>query len=153
MSLGLLMERNALEENELHHADALVEAELTGHPSHGLQQLLRIRRGGLMVAALAGSARAPDIHGMLDAEFACNKGDVVIATDLGSAPELIRRLSGHLDLVRAAPPIQAGAAVGSLCGSAARRRAANGVEIEPRLWSERNGLAQSNSSVAGGYAS
>ena len=48
----MLMERNALEENEFHHADVLVEAEL-----------------GLMVAALASSALAPDIRNMLDAEF------------------------------------------------------------------------------------
>jgi len=106
-----------------------------------------------MDAALAASALAPDTRGMLDAEFACNKGDVIIAIDLGSAPELVRRLSGYLDLVRAAPPMQAGAPVGSLCDSAARLRAASGYEIEPRLWSERNGPAQSNSSVARGYAS
>jgi L-2-hydroxycarboxylate dehydrogenase (NAD+) len=103
-----------------------------------------------MVAALADSALAPDIRGVLDAEFICNRGDVIIAIDLGSAPELVRRLSGYLDLIRAAPPLQAGAPVGS--ASAARLRAANGFEIEPRLWSELNGPAQSNSSVAGAYA-
>jgi LDH2 family malate/lactate/ureidoglycolate dehydrogenase len=51
--------------------------------------------------------------------------------------------------------MQAGAAVSSPGDSAARRRAEafeNGFEIEPRLWSELNGLAQSNSSVARGYA-
>ena len=108
-----------------------------------------------MVAALAGPALAPDIRGMLDAEFACNKGDVIIAIDLGSAPELVRRLSGYLDLVRAAPPMQAGAPVGSPGDGAARRCAEafeNGFEIEPRLWSELSGRAQSNSSVARGYA-
>jgi L-2-hydroxycarboxylate dehydrogenase (NAD+) len=129
------MERDALEENEFHHADALVEAEL-----------------GLTVATLAGSALVPDIRGMLDAEFVCNKGDVIIAIDLGSASELVRRLSGYLDLVRAAPPMQAGAPVGSPGDSAARLRAASGFEIEPRLWRELNGFAQSNLSVARGYA-
>jgi LDH2 family malate/lactate/ureidoglycolate dehydrogenase len=150
--VGLLMERNALEENEFHHADVLVEAELTGHPSHGLQRLHRIQRG-LMVAGLAGSALAPDIRAMLDAEFVC-KGDVILAMDLGSAPESVPRLSGCLDLVRAAPPLKAGAPVSSPGGSAAHRRAEafeNGFEIEPHLWSEL-GRAQSNSSVARGYA-
>lgn len=132
--VGSLMERDALDENEFHHADALVEAEL-----------------GLMVATLAGSALAPDVRGMLDAEFVCNKGDAIVAIDPGSALELVRRLSGYLDLVRAAPPMQAGAPVDSPGDSAARLRAAN-FEIEPRLWRELNGLARSNSSVARGYA-
>jgi LDH2 family malate/lactate/ureidoglycolate dehydrogenase len=120
----------ALVESELHRADVLVEAEL-----------------GVNVAALA-----PDIRSTLDAEFACNKGGVIIAIDAGSASELVRRLSGNPDLVRAAPPMQAGAPVGSPGDSAARLLAANGFEIEPRLWSELSGLAQSNSSVARGYA-
>ena len=151
MGLGWLTERNALEENEFHHGDARVEAEPTGRPSHAVQRLHRTQ-GGLTVAALADLAFAPDIRGMLDAEFACNKGDVIIAIDPGSAPELGRSLSDYLDLVRAAPPMQAGAPVGSLCDSAARLRAASGFEIEPRLWSELSGLAQSSSSVARGFA-
>jgi LDH2 family malate/lactate/ureidoglycolate dehydrogenase len=104
-----------------------------------------------MVAALADSALVPDIRGMLDAELVC-KGDVILAIDLGSAPESLPRLSGYPDLVRAAPPLRAGASVSSPGDSAIRLRAANGFEIEPRLWSELNGRAQSNSSVAGGYA-
>jgi LDH2 family malate/lactate/ureidoglycolate dehydrogenase len=139
-----------LEENESHQADVLFEAELTGQPSHGLQQLHRVQRG-LMAAALADSALAPDIRGMLDAEFVC-KGDVILAIDLGSASELARRTSDYLDRVRAAPPMQAGAPVGSPGDSAARLRAANGFEIELSLWSELNGPAQSNSCVAGGNA-
>ena len=141
------MERDALEENEFRQADVLFETELTGHPSHGLQQL---HQRGLMVAALADSALAPDIRGMLDTESV--KGGVILAVNLGCAPELIRRLSGYLDRVRAAPPMQAGAPVGSPGDSAPRLRAANGFEIEPRLRSELNGPVQSNSSVAGGYA-
>ena len=121
---GLLMERDALEENEFHHADVLVEAEL-----------------GLMVA-LRSSTLAPDIRGTL-----------IIAIDPGSASESIRRFSGYLDLARAAPPMQAGAPVSSTGDGAARLLAARDFEIEPRLWSELNGLAQSNSSVARGYAS
>jgi L-2-hydroxycarboxylate dehydrogenase (NAD+) len=134
--VGMLMERNAVEETEFHHADALVEAEL-----------------GLMVAALASSALAPDIRDMLNAEFV-GKGDVILAIDLGSAPESVTRLSGYLDLVHAAPPMKAGAPVSSLGDSAARLRGEafkNGFEIEPRLWSEL-GRAHSNSSVAGGHS-
>jgi LDH2 family malate/lactate/ureidoglycolate dehydrogenase len=107
---------------------------------------------GLMVA-LGSSALAPDIRGTLDAEFACNNDDVIIAIDPRSASESIRRFSGYLDLVRAAPLMQAGAPVGSRGDSAARLRAAKGFEIEPRLWRELNGLAQSSWSVTRGYAS
>ena len=71
--LGFLMERHALEENEFHRAQLLVEGELTGHPSHRLQRMHGIQRG-VMGAAIAGSALAPD-NGMPDAEFACNKGN------------------------------------------------------------------------------
>jgi LDH2 family malate/lactate/ureidoglycolate dehydrogenase len=105
-------------------------------------------------AALAGSALAPDIRGMLNVEFVC-KADVIPAIDLGSAPESVPRLSGYLDLVRAAPPLKTGAPVSSPGDSAAWCRAEafeNGFETEPRLWSEFNGLAQSNSSFARGYA-
>jgi hypothetical protein len=132
--VGLLMERDALEENEFHRADVLVEVEL-----------------GLMVA-LGSSARALDIRGTFDAEFACNNDDVIIAIDPGSASESIRRFSGYLDLVRTAPPMQAGAPVGSSGDSPPRLLAANGFDIGPRLWSELNGLAQCNSFVARGYA-
>jgi len=121
-----------LEEHECHYADALIEAEL-----------------GLKVATLASSA--PDVRSMLAAEFVC-QGVVIVAIDPGSASELVRRLSGNLDLVRAAPPMRAGSPVGSPGDSAARLRAAKGFENKPRLWSERNGLARSNSSVARGYA-
>jgi LDH2 family malate/lactate/ureidoglycolate dehydrogenase len=127
-SVGLLMERDALEEDEFHQTDVLFEAEL-----------------GLMVAALADSALARDIRGMLD---------VIVAIDPGSDPESVPRLSGYPDLVRAAPPLKAGAPVSRPGDSAARRRTEafeNGFEIEPRLRSER-GRAQSNSSVARGYA-
>jgi LDH2 family malate/lactate/ureidoglycolate dehydrogenase len=163
--VGLLMERNAWEENEFHQADVLFETELTGHPSHGLQQLHRVQRGLIEsrtrsdgrwrsdAAALAGLAFAPDIRGMLDTEFVC-KGDVILAIDQGSAPESVPSFSDYLNLVSAAPPLKAGAPVSSPGDSAAPRRGEafeNGFEIEPRLWSER-GRAQSHSSVAGGYS-
>src|SRR5688572_22038742 len=78
-------------ESELHRADVRVEVEL-----------------GLIVAALA-----PDTRSVLDTEFVCNQGDVIIAIDPGFASELVRRLSGYPDLVRAAPPMRAGVPVGS----------------------------------------
>jgi LDH2 family malate/lactate/ureidoglycolate dehydrogenase len=130
------MERDALEENELHQADVLFDAELTGHPSHGLQQRGLIEFGTRSVGRWRSDATS--------------RGAVILAIDLGSAPESVPRLFACLDLVRAAPPLKAGAPVSSPGDSAARRRAEafeSGLEIEPRLWSEL-GHAQSNSSVA-----
>ena len=151
--MGILMERDASEKNEFRQADVLFEAELTRHPSHSLQRLHRIPRG-FMDAGLTGSALAPEICAMLDAQFAC-KSDVILAMDLGSAPESVPRLFGCLDLVHAAPPpLKAGAPVSSPGDNAAHRGAdafENGFEIEPHLWSE-PGRAQSSSSVARGYA-
>jgi len=118
----------ALVESKICRADVRVEAEL-----------------GLIVAALG-----PDIRNTLDAEFACNKGDVIIAIDPDSTSELIRRRSGYPALVRAALPMQAGARVGSPGDSAARLSRGERLDTEPRLWSELSGLAQSNSSVATG---
>jgi hypothetical protein len=116
---------------EFRHADALVEIEL-----------------GLTVAARACSALAPDIRGMLDAEFVCT-GDVILTTDPGSAPASVPRLAGHL--VRAAPPMQAARL--SVAPAIARPAFAPRTALRLSLASsELNGLAQSNSSVAGGYA-
>jgi LDH2 family malate/lactate/ureidoglycolate dehydrogenase len=143
--VGLLMERDALEEIEFHQADVLFDAELTGQPSHGLQQLHRVQRG-------LTESRTRSV-GRWRSDATC-KGDVILAMDLGTAPESVPRLSGYLDLVSDAPPLKAGAPVSSPGDSAAHRRAEafeNGFEIEPRLWSEL-GRAQSNSSVARGYA-
>jgi LDH2 family malate/lactate/ureidoglycolate dehydrogenase len=108
----------------------------------------------LMVAALAGSALAPDIHGTLDADFACNKGDVLIAIDIRWAPDLLERLSAYLDLVRASPPEDPDRPVAVPGDGATRRREEalhNGFDIDPALWAELNSLSLSKSSLAKGY--
>ena len=58
----------------------------------------------LLVAALAGSALAPDVRGTLDSQSPCNKGDVFILIEPSLAPGLPARLSAYLDAVRASPP-------------------------------------------------
>jgi len=105
----------------------------------------------LLVAALAGSALAPDVRGTLDAEHVCNKGDVLIAIDGRADPNLLARLSAYLGAVRASPPADPASPVAIPGDGAARRRAAalrDGFQIEPRLWAELH--AHSYSSVVEG---
>ncbi|MDQ0323018.1 LDH2 family malate/lactate/ureidoglycolate dehydrogenase [Pararhizobium capsulatum DSM 1112] len=109
----------------------------------------------LMVAALAGSALSPDVRGTLDAAAICNKGDVFIAIDIGSQPDLLLRLSSFLDLVRASIPADPTVPV-TVPGdrSAARRRDVllNGFEIAPRLWQELIDLSYSSDALSKGHA-
>ncbi|MBY3254079.1 Ldh family oxidoreductase (plasmid) [Rhizobium laguerreae] len=99
----------------------------------------------LLVAALAGSALAPDARGTLDSQSPCNKGDVFILIEPSLAPGLQERLSTYLDAVRASPPASAGEPV-LVPGDRARgRRAAasrNGLEIDQRLWEDLNALSR-----------
>jgi hypothetical protein len=146
--MGILRERDDSEASGFRLVDVRFGAELTRHPSHSLQRLHRIQRG-FIDAGPAGSALAPEIRAVLDAEFVC-EGDVILAMDRGSAPESVPRFFGCLDLVHAAPPLKAG----SPGDNSAHRRAEafeNGFEIEPHRWSE-PGRAPSSSSVARGYA-
>lgn len=108
----------------------------------------------LLVAALAGSALAPDIRGTLDADFVCNKGDVLIAIDSRSASDLLDRLAAYLDLVRGSPSADPGQPVSVPGDGAVRRREralGEGFEIDPRLWAELNALSLSSSSLVKGH--
>jgi L-2-hydroxycarboxylate dehydrogenase (NAD+) len=100
----------------------------------------------LLVAALAGSALAPDVRGTLDADSICNKGDVIIAIDPGGGSPLLQTLADYLELVRISPPANLGKPV-SIPGDGAhdRREASmrHGFEITGQLWSELNALSLS----------
>lgn len=109
----------------------------------------------LLVAALAGSALAPDVRGTLDADMVCNKGDVFIAIDIGMQPDLMVRLAAYLDLVRASPPSKAKTPVAVPGDGAATRRSEaliHGFEIAPLLWQELNALSHTTKSHSKGYA-
>lgn len=109
----------------------------------------------LLVAALAGSALAPDVRGTLDADTVCNKGDVFIAIDIGIQPELMHRLAAYLDLVRASPPSDESISVAIPGDGAADRRAQgliHGFEIAPKLWQDLNALSQFTRSLSKGHA-
>jgi LDH2 family malate/lactate/ureidoglycolate dehydrogenase len=108
----------------------------------------------LMVASIARSAIAPDVRGTLDADAICNKGDVLIAIDVGEQPELLACFSAYLDSVRSSRPSDSGMRVtvpGD--GASARREGAlsDGIEISARLWDELNALSHSSKSLVKGH--
>jgi LDH2 family malate/lactate/ureidoglycolate dehydrogenase len=108
----------------------------------------------LMVAALAGSALAPNVRGTLDAEAVCNKGDILIAIDMAAAPDLSERLADYLDLVRSSPAIDPGRPV-AVPGDGARRRreqaALEGFDVDERLWTELDAMTTASPAFQQGY--
>ncbi len=106
----------------------------------------------LMVASIALSSLASSIRGTLDADAVCNKGDVLIAIDVGEQPELLGCFSAYLDGVRSSSPADPALPVtvpGD--GASARRERAlsNGIEIPPRLRDELSALSLSSTLVKG----
>lgn len=97
----------------------------------------------LLVASLAGSALAPDVHGTLDAEHLANKGDVFIVIDPPAQPHLSTTIAAYLDALRSTPPQQADRPVSVPGDGAYRRRTAalqNGLEIDADLWATLTGI-------------
>lgn len=97
----------------------------------------------LLVAALAGSNLAPDVHGTLDDIHPANKGDLLILIDpsagAGSTPELAAYLD-RLRLSRPLDPAQPVAIPGD--GARARRAAAakTGIELPRPLFDQLTAL-------------
>lgn len=108
----------------------------------------------LLVASIAGSALAPDVRGTLDADSVCNKGDVLIAIDVGNQPELLASFSSYLDRIRNSEPADPTHPVTVPGDGASQRRQRalhDGIDIAPRLWTELNALSYSNQSLVKGH--
>lgn len=91
----------------------------------------------LLVASIAGSAFAPDVHGTLDAEHFANKGDVFIVMDPPTQPHLSQALSAYLADIRLSPPQRPDRPIRVPGDGAYRRRAQalhDGLEIDADLW-------------------
>jgi hypothetical protein len=101
----------------------------------------------VLVATLTASALGRDVHGTLDADDACNKGDVFLVADPAALPGGFRTdaVSSYLDAVLATP-VQEGAAAVRVPGDRARaeraRRQQSGAEIPDRVWHEALELAR-----------
>lgn len=90
----------------------------------------------LLVAALAGSDLAPNVHGTLDDIHAANKGDLLILIDAAAGDGNVCSLATYLDHLRSSHPSDPKSPV-SVPGDGARKRRASmeslGIEIPPLL--------------------
>lgn len=100
----------------------------------------------LLVASLSGSALGNDVHGTLDAEHLCNKGDVFIVID---GPRTAG-LAAYLDLIRAAEPAEGFDAVivpGERGRAARSTRLRDGIPIADTVWARLQELAQGTTTL------
>lgn len=90
----------------------------------------------LLVAALAGSDLAPDVHGTLDDIHAANKGDLLILIDAAAGDGSVRSLASYLDRLRGSRPSDPASPVAVPGDGARQRRAAterSGIELPQPL--------------------
>jgi LDH2 family malate/lactate/ureidoglycolate dehydrogenase len=104
-------------------------APFGGAKGYGLGLALEV-----LVAALTGSALGRHVHGTLDEESVCNKGDVFIL--LSGSNSAVPAISSYLAEIRAVAPLHASAPVQAPGdGSRARRERAyrDGIALPERL--------------------
>lgn len=90
----------------------------------------------LLVAALAGSELAPDVHGTLDDIHAANKGDLLIIIDAAAGDGSVRSIASYLDRLRGSRPSDPASPVAVPGDGARQRRAAterSGIELPQPL--------------------
>jgi len=105
----------------------------------------------LLVASLAGSALAPEVHGTLDDEHVANKGDVFIVIDPPRHPSLAATIEAYLDALRHSPAQEPAHPVSIPGDGAYHRKAAalqDGLRIDAKLWAWLSGALAPPSSPA-----
>lgn len=94
----------------------------------------------LLVSSLAGAAIGTDVHGTLDTNRICNKGDIFIVINGPQA-----HVAAYLDLIRSAEPAEGFDRV-LVPGDRAREcradRIANGVPVADEVWAQLQCLAE-----------
>ena len=106
----------------------------------------------LMVASLAGAALGTDVHGTLDAEHLCNKGDIFIVVDRASTAGL----SSYLELIRNAEPAEGFSSVlvpGERGRALRAERLRTGVPIADAVWQRVSALAAAPAPLLQGASS
>jgi L-2-hydroxycarboxylate dehydrogenase (NAD+) len=94
----------------------------------------------LLVSALTGAALGRDVHGTLDAEHVCNKGDLFIVIDRARSAGI----AGYLDAIRQATPAEGFDAVlvpGERGRALRTQRLTEGVPIADTVWAQIRALA------------
>jgi L-2-hydroxycarboxylate dehydrogenase (NAD+) len=104
----------------------------------------------VLIASLTGTALGQDVHGTLDADDECNKGDVFICINqtLVAGESVTEEISKYLDDVRSTPaqPGSAGVRIpGERAVSERARRRAMGVEVSTSGWEAALALASGSS--------
>jgi L-2-hydroxycarboxylate dehydrogenase (NAD+) len=99
----------------------------------------------VLVAALTGTALGTDVHGTLDADHECTKGDVFICVDpILVAGDGTARLAEYLNAVRASPPAPGSAGVrlpGERAAAQRAERAERGIVLTASAWHDAVELA------------
>lgn len=99
----------------------------------------------LLVAALAGSAFAPEVSGTLDLTEVANKGDVLILIDPAAGEGSVAGLTAYLDRLRASQPADPKRPVAIPGDGMRARRAktlARGIDLPDTLYDEINALVE-----------
>jgi hypothetical protein len=91
----------------------------------------------LLVTSLAGSAIGTAVHGTLDSDSICNKGDLFIVISPRESASVTAAIHAYLDEIRASAAPDTGQPVsvpGDRSPEARARSIAEGVEVDDTLW-------------------
>lgn len=97
----------------------------------------------VLIGALTACAIGPDVHGTLDSDNPCNKGDVFIVIDPRNGTETAQRITAYLDAIRQSGDTDANQAIvpGDRALACRRERLKTGIPIETKIWEKLQKLA------------
>lgn len=104
-------------------ADLLIEAELRGWPSHGIQRLPRL------LARIDRCLADPAARGTLDEERPANEGDLIVLIDPAAGGDRAAALSSYLQKPLASCPLEPDRPIAVPCGGGRRREPRIGIEV------------------------
>jgi LDH2 family malate/lactate/ureidoglycolate dehydrogenase len=98
----------------------------------------------VLIGALTACALGPEVHGTLDSDQPCNKGDVFIVIDPGADQGRYAAIESYLDAVRASGSPDAAVQVpGDRALASRRERLTNGLPVDDQVWHDLQLLAAS----------
>lgn len=95
----------------------------------------------VLIGTLTASAVGPDVHGTLDSDRPCNKGDVFIVIDPGSRQGTAAAIAAYLDRVRASGHPGPVGVPGDRARACRRQRIEGGIPMDESLWEQLGQLA------------
>jgi LDH2 family malate/lactate/ureidoglycolate dehydrogenase len=98
----------------------------------------------VLIGALSACALGPGVHGTLDSDQVCNKGDIFIVIDPGADQGRYAAIETYLDAVRASGSPDAAVQVpGDRALASRRERLSNGLPLDDQVWHDLQLLAAS----------